>query len=77
MDVSPHVPGFLHQIGDRLELSVNGIVIQERPTYVRSEEEDLEALIALLQNPERRLPVIVSSGDEREPDPASPLIDTE
>ena len=77
MNITPHVPGFLHQIGDKLELSVGGIAIQNRPMHVRSEEEDLEALIALLQNPERRLPVIVAAGDEREPDPASPLIDTE
>ena len=77
MNVNPHVPGFLHQIGDKLDLSADGIAIQDRPIYVRSEEEDLEALIALLQNPERRLPVIVATGDEREPDSASPLIDTE
>ena len=77
MNISPHVPGFLHQIGGKLELRVGGIAIQDRPIYVRSEEEDLEALIALLQNPERRLPVIVATGDERESDPASPLIDME
>jgi len=59
-----------------LELSVSGIVIQDRPKSIRSEDEDLETLFALLENQERRLPVIVASGDEREPDPTSPLIDT-
>ena len=77
MDISPHVPGFVHQIGEKCELYIDGIPIHSRPKHLQDDAADLEELIALVENPSRRLPVIVASGDERSSDPNAPLIDVE
>ena len=77
MNISPHVPGFLHQIYKALHVTVGGVTTQPHPKYVHSDEDGLEELISLLQRPERRIPVIVASGDERASNPASPLIDAD
>ena len=77
MDISPHVPGFVHQIGEKCELYIDGIPIHPRPKYLQDDAADLEELIALVENPSRRLPVIVASGDARSSVPNAPLIDVE
>ena len=77
MTISPHVPGFMHQVGATCEMRIDGIAIHVGPKYIRANVDELEELNALLQNPNRRLPVIVASGDERAPDPTAPLIDAD
>ena len=77
MQISPHVPGFVHQIDEKCELYIDGIPIHPRPEYLQDEVADLDKLIALVESPSRRLPVIVASGDERSSDPNAPLIDVD
>ena len=77
MHISPHVPGFVHQIGQKCDPYIDGIPIHPRPNNLQDDDADLEQLIALVENPSRRLPVIVASGDERSSDPNAPLIDAD
>ena len=51
MNISPHVPGFLHQIYEALHMTVGGVTTQPHPKHVRSDEGDLAELISLLQHP--------------------------
>ena len=75
LEISPHVPGVIRKIASRCGLLCSGgFSISDIPKYIGS--KDLDELIALLESPNRRLPVIVASGDERSQDTTKPLIDT-
>ena len=74
--IEPAVPGLLRQIGDRCGLSSDGVRVTVQPWRVDTDDE-LAALIELLGSRERRLPVVIASGDERAHDPAAPLLDVE
>ena len=76
LDISPHVPGLVRQIAGVCGLSADGVVVAEVPNHIKTEEE-AEKLITLMENPKRRLPVIVASGDERTRDVSKPLIDVD
>ncbi|MCY4374860.1 MAG: hypothetical protein OXC31_13900 [Spirochaetaceae bacterium] len=76
LEISPHVPGLVQQIVDECGVSADGVVVATAPHGIETEGE-AERLIGLLENPRRRLPVIVASGDERGIDAAAPLINAD
>lgn len=75
LTISPHVPGLVRQVASQCHLCAGRYAITEVPKYIGS-DEDVNKLIDLLESSDRHLPVIVASGDDRTPDPDSPLIDT-
>ena len=72
--IDPHVPGLLRQISNVCGLGVDGHVVRPAPSLVKT-DQGMMALVSLLQDQNRRLPVIVVSGDERRSDPSAPLLD--
>ena len=74
IDISPHVPGLVHQIAEKFGLRVGAFFSEPNATCIES-EKDAENLIALLESRNRHLPVFVASGDERAIDSSVPLID--
>ena len=74
--IEPAVPGLLRQIGDTCGLVNDGRRLADQPWRVDSDDA-VAALIELLGARERRLPVVVASGDERADDPSAPLLDVE
>lgn len=75
LDISPHVPGLLLQISDQCGLYSGTYPITQAPKIIRS-DADFENLSAFIENPQRRLPIIICTGDERSPSPDAPLINT-
>lgn len=76
MRITPHVPGLMKQISDKIQVTAGGLDIQSGAIHIGSEQETA-TLMDLLQHESRRLPVIVASGDERASDPKAPLIDVD
>lgn len=74
--INPTVPGVVRQIANHCGLLSGKYPITEVPKVIET-GEDSNRLVQFLENQNRRLPVIVASGDERAPDPDKPLIDTE
>jgi hypothetical protein len=66
----------LQQVATACGLSVGAYPIQAQPWRIDS-DEDFESLVAMLESRDRRLPVLVASGDERSDDPSAPLIDAD
>ena len=76
MRLAPHVPGLVRQLAVRYDLRAGGLRVQTQPIRIAS-DDDVRILIDLLRDQERRLPVIVATGDDRGSDPARPLLDVE
>lgn len=72
--ISPHVPGLMQQIAEQCGLSVGAFPLMAQPWYIDS-DSDVEELVEMLESRDRRLPVLVATGDERVEDPSAPLID--
>lgn len=75
VQIEPHTPGFVQQIVDTSGLYAGKHTVKLSPRQISS-REDAEDLIDLLEDPARRLPVFVASGDERTEHPGDPSIDT-
>lgn len=73
LKIDPHVPGLLQQVAKHCGLRVGGYDAAPGVLHVQS-ADDFDQFIAMLESPERRLPVFVASGDERTADPNRPLI---
>lgn len=73
--INPHVPRVAHQVANQCGLRAGRFPITDVHKCVES-DDDLNKLFDLLESQDRRLPVIVASGDERTPTPERPLIDT-
>lgn len=71
--IDPHVPGLLQQVAKHCGLRVGGYDAAPGALHVQS-ADDFDQFIAMLESPERRLPIFVASGDERTADPDRPLI---
>lgn len=71
--IDAHVPGLLQQVAKHCRLRVGGYDATPGALHVQS-ADNFNEFIAMLESPERRLPVFVASGDERTADPARPLI---
>lgn len=76
LTIEPSVPGFLMQLADRCGLEVGGVKLFSTAQVISKEAEVL-ALLDLLENPKRRLPVIVATGDARSELPNVPLINSQ
>lgn len=74
LDILPAVPGLVLQMAAAPGLRTDGRALAAEPWRIDGAAAT-EALIALLEDPGRRLPVIVASGDQRSGDPDAPLID--
>lgn len=74
LEIDPAVPGLLQQLASKCDLRILGMPLAAEGWLIGSDDE-LQDLIALLINPQRRLPVIVATGDERKADHDKPLID--
>lgn len=74
--ISPHVPGVVRQVHNRCGLCSGKYPVIDAPKYIETDGE-LSRFLELLEDPNRCLPVIVASGDERAGDPGSPLLNTE
>ncbi|WP_298429909.1 hypothetical protein [uncultured Jannaschia sp.] len=74
LHIEPHVPGPILQIAEKLNFISGGEAVSKSPKYVRN-ENDLAKLLDLMERPQRALPVIIASGDERSDDPEKPYID--
>lgn len=74
--ISPHVPGVVRQVHNKCGLWSGKYPVIDAPKFIETDGE-LSRLMELLEDPNRRLPVIVASGDERAGDPDSPLLNTE
>lgn len=76
LDILVHAPGVLRQIAARVGLAADGRALAETAHRVET-EADVAALCDLLEKPDRRLPVLVLAGDEREADPDTPTLDAD
>lgn len=74
LDIEPAVPGLVKQIADRCVIQVGGFDANSSAFTVTS-EADARALIAMITDEGRMLPVFVASGDERSNNPDVALID--
>lgn len=76
LEIEPHTPGFLRQLTSTCGVQVDGCAMRSDARRIRS-EADVEQLIALVEYPERKLPVVVATGDERSDKPDESLIDAD
>lgn len=76
LSISPHVPGLMQQIAEKCGLSVGAITLAAQPWRIDS-DSDVEELVEILESRDRRLPVLVVTGDERAENPSAPLIDAD
>jgi hypothetical protein len=76
LDIEPHAPGLVQQIINNCGLSAGPYPLRAEPTVIVAEAE-LDALIAMLEDPDRRHPVFIATGDERADDTTAPLINVE
>jgi hypothetical protein len=72
--IDPAVPSLLREIAASCGLASGGHKLSVEPWRIGT-DEDAAALVELLRSPERLIPVVVASGDERAADPAAPSID--
>lgn len=75
LDINPHTPGFVQQVTEQCGLSRERYEFSSEPWVIDSEQQ-AEALIELLLNPGRSLPVFVLTVPEDASDPNRPLLDT-
>lgn len=73
---APAVPCLIHRMINEYDLRAGRFAITDAPWSIASDMDAAE-LIALIESPERRLPVVVAAGDERTTNPDSPLIDAD
>lgn len=73
-DITPAVPGMIVRLAEARGLRVGPFAAEAKPRGIAT-ANDLEELVAMLEAPERRLPIIALSGDERAEDPAAVLLD--
>ncbi|MEG9883487.1 MAG: hypothetical protein V6Z86_02500 [Hyphomicrobiales bacterium] len=64
LSISPHVPGLMQQIAEKDGLSVEALPLAAQPWRIDT-DSDVEDLIEMLESRDRRLPVLVVTGDER------------
>lgn len=75
LDIEPHSPGVVRQIVDTCGLLDREHRLSSVPVVVDSDAAVAD-LISLIEDPDRRLPVFVASGDERSAEPGEAIIDT-
>ena len=76
LSISLHVPGVLQQIAENCGLSVGPFPLKAQAWRIDT-DAGVEDLVAMLTSEDRRLPVLLASGDERAEDPSAPLIDAD
>ena len=76
LPIIPHVPGVLQQIAKTCGLSAGPFPLTAHAWRINT-DADVEDLVAMLKSEDRRLPVLLASGDERAEDPSAPLIDVD
>ncbi|MDC0887350.1 hypothetical protein OAS19_06135 [Altererythrobacter sp.] len=74
--IEPAVPGPVLQIAEVCGL-MDGPVPVRTTAHHASDFDNVDELIGWLQNPIRKLPIIVATGDERESDPNIALLDVD
>ena len=74
--ISHHVPGVLQQIAEKCGFRVGPFPLKAQAWRIDT-DADLEDLVAMLESEDRRLPVLLASGDERAEDTSAPLIDAD
>lgn len=67
----PSLPAVVRQVVDDLPCAADGVVLSASPTYL-DEPRDLQAFVELLENPDRRLPVIAIAEGRTRPVFANP-----
>jgi hypothetical protein len=72
--ISPHVPGLVQQIAAKCGLCAGAYEVEGSPKRVET-DQDMFALFSMLESADRRLPLLLMSGDERTEDSSNPLID--
>lgn len=72
----PAVPGLIRQILRECDLTAGSFAIADVPWRIAS-DLDVAELVDLIEAPDRRLPVVVATGDERATDPDRPLINAD
>jgi hypothetical protein len=72
-EIQPSVPGFVQQIISRCGLESAGIELEAVPWLVQT-QDDAEALVDLLVDPTRKVPVFVLTVSESASEPNSPAI---
>jgi hypothetical protein len=74
--IEPAVPGLVLQIADRCGLRDGPLVAWNQPHYAETDEH-VDAVIDWLLSPDRRMPIIVATGDERTSTPNKAFADVE
>jgi hypothetical protein len=64
LDIAPAAPGYIRQIVDNIGLESAGRPLHSAPWYI-GDRADQDALVELLGDPDRRLPVVVFSAVNR------------
>ena len=76
LKIEPHTPGFVQQVAETCGLSRGSFDLSPEPLLVDSDEE-IERLIEMLIDPERKLPLFVLTVSEFSDDPHRPLLDAQ
>lgn len=66
LDIAPAVPGYIRQLIDRVGLKSGGRTLSSLPRHVEGRDAE-DALLDLLADPARRLPVVAVSVDPNNP----------
>jgi hypothetical protein len=76
LNIEPHVPGLLQQISNACGLRLGEDDAIFLPRIIKSDDE-FDHFLAMLESRNRRVPIIVASGDERTERPDEPIIDAD
>lgn len=76
LDIDVHVPGFVGRLVETYGLCAGRTKMRANPWLISS-PSDVDELVDILVDPERRISVFVASGDERSENPQAPLIDAD
>lgn len=76
LSIEPHAPGFVQQIADKCGLADGPYDLLSKPQTIRTDDE-ADALLEMLVDPERTLPVFVLTVSEGSIDPYRPPLDAQ
>lgn len=76
LSINPHVPGLVQQIAAKCGLRSGPYPLDAMASVIES-EGDVAELIDMLEAPDRKLPILVVSGDERSRNPNQPLVNAD
>lgn len=76
LDIEPHTPGFVKQVAEKCSLLRGAYEISPDPWLINSEYE-VDQLLDMLVDPQRKLPLFVLTVPDGAADPDSPLLDAQ